>query len=147
MAAKLSQVQGQERLNEYGIMHGSILTVHVVEARDLKPLDMDGTADPYVVLEIEDQRHETNVKSSTLAPVWNESTTFEIIQGREALQVVIMDKDSFGNDDFAGQVYIPISELLKDQMKHDLWFELEDANGNPFQGRIRLMMQWIFSKV
>ena len=40
-------------MNEYGIMHGSILTVHVVEARDLKPMDMDGTSDPFVVLKIE----------------------------------------------------------------------------------------------
>lgn len=34
-------------------MVGSILTVHVVEGRDLKPLDIGGTSDPYVVLEIE----------------------------------------------------------------------------------------------
>jgi Ca2+-dependent lipid-binding protein len=53
-------------LNEYGIMHGSILTVHVVEARELKPMDMDGTSDPYVILHIEDQRIETNYKKSTL---------------------------------------------------------------------------------
>lgn len=43
-------IQGTERLNDYGIMHGSILTVHVVEARDLKPMYMDGTSDPYVIL-------------------------------------------------------------------------------------------------
>jgi hypothetical protein len=35
-------------------MHGSILTVHVVEARDLKAMDMDGTSDPYAILSIED---------------------------------------------------------------------------------------------
>ncbi len=34
-------------------MVGSILTVHVVEARDLKAMDMDGTSDPYVELIIE----------------------------------------------------------------------------------------------
>ena len=48
MEVKLNQVKERERLNENGIMHGSILTVHVVEARDLKPTDMDGTSDPYV---------------------------------------------------------------------------------------------------
>ena len=83
-------------------MHGSILTVHVVEARDLKPMDMDGTSDPYVVLSIEDQRIETNYKKSTLAPVWNESFTFDIMHGKDPLRVVIMDKDTFGNDDFEG---------------------------------------------
>ena len=50
MSEKLHQVQNIEQLNEFGIMHGSILTVHVVEARDLLPLDIDGTSDPYVIL-------------------------------------------------------------------------------------------------
>lgn len=83
-------------------MHGSILTVHVVEARDLKPMDMDGTSDPYVILQIEDQRIETNYKKSTLSPVWNESFTFDIIHGRDPLRVVVMDKDTFGNDEYEG---------------------------------------------
>ena len=99
-------------------MHGSILTVHVVEARDLKPMDMDGTSDPYVTLQIEDQRIETNYKKSTLSPVWNESFTFDILQGREPLKVIIMDKDTFGKDEFEGKCMVPLT-LLIDQMKHD----------------------------
>lgn len=106
-------------------MHGSILTVHVVEARDLKPMDMDGTSDPYVVLQIEDQRIETNYKKSTLSPVWNESFTFDIIHGKDPLQVTIMDKDTFGNDDFEGQCLVSLHDL-RDQMKHDVWVELTD---------------------
>jgi Ca2+-dependent lipid-binding protein len=92
-------------------MIGSILTVHVVEARDLKPMDMDGTSDPYVVLQIEDQRIETNYKKSTLQPVWNESFTFEITHGREPLHIVVMDKDTFGNDDLEGICQFPLNQL------------------------------------
>lgn len=109
-------------------MHGSILTVHVVEARDLKPMDMDGTSDPYVVLEIEDQRIETNYKKSTLAPVWNESFTFDIMHGKEPLKITVMDKDTFGNDEFEGMCYVSLNGL-RDQMKHDSWFDLTDKNG------------------
>lgn len=68
-------------------MIGSILTVHVVEARDLKAMDIDGTSDPFVTLEIENQKIETNYKRGTLSPVWNESFTFEITHGREPLVV------------------------------------------------------------
>lgn len=32
-------------------MEGSMLTVNVIEARDLKPMDYDGTSDPYVILQ------------------------------------------------------------------------------------------------
>lgn len=133
-------------MNEYGIMHGSILTVHVVEARDLKPMDMNGYSDPYVVLQIEDQRIETNYKKSTLSPVWNESFTFDILHGRDTLRVVVMDKDTFGNDDFEGQCIVSLN-MLRDQMKKDEWFQLTDKDGSPFQGRIRLMLQWVYSKV
>jgi hypothetical protein len=31
-------------------------------------------------------------------------------------------------------------------MKHDLWFDLTDRAGNPDSGRIRLMLQWTYSK-
>ena len=68
-------------------MIGSILTVHVVEARDLKAMDIDGTSDPFVTIEIENQKIETNYKRGTLSPVWNESFTFEITHGREPLVV------------------------------------------------------------
>ena len=98
-------------------MVGSILTVHVVEARDLKPMDVDGTSDPYVVLEIENQKIETNYKKSTLAPVWNESFTFEITHGREPLRVTVFDKDTFGNDEFEGQCMVPLQMEFNDQVK------------------------------
>jgi hypothetical protein len=136
-------------------MVGSILTVHVVEARDLKAMDMDGTSDPYVELIIEGQKIVTNIKKSTLSPVWNESFTFDIQHGKEDLEVYVMDKDTFGND-FEGQCFISLTEELRrygiqerlsDQMKHDLWFDLEEKNGQKGQGRIRLMLQWVYSKV
>lgn len=62
MDQKLKHVREVEVLNKYNIMEGSILSVHVVEARDLKPMDIDGTSDPYVVLSIENQKIETKYK-------------------------------------------------------------------------------------
>jgi Ca2+-dependent lipid-binding protein len=38
--------------------------------------------------------------------VWNESFTFDIVQGREPLFITVMDKDTFGKDDFEGQTEV-----------------------------------------
>ena len=83
MIEKRSKYQNERLVN--GIMENSVLTVHVVEARNLLPMDMEGTSDPYVIMTIEGQRIQTSVKSSDLNPVWNESFTFDIDVGREPL--------------------------------------------------------------
>lgn len=40
----------RERLNAYGLDEDAILSVRVIEARDLTPMDITGKADPYCVL-------------------------------------------------------------------------------------------------
>jgi hypothetical protein len=47
---KLKEQRKKERLNSYGIDEDAVLSVRVVEARDLTPMDLQGKADPYVVL-------------------------------------------------------------------------------------------------
>lgn len=108
-------------------MPNSILTVHVVEARNLIPMDMEGTSDPYVILEIEQQRIQTSYKKSDLNPVWNESFTFDIEHGQEPLKLVVYDKDTFGQDDYEGECEVDLlddSVGIKDQRKVDVWCEL-----------------------
>lgn len=58
--------------------------------------------------------------------------------------MTVYDRDTFGKDEFEGMFYVPLEpeEMinLRDQMKHDLWFELFNEQGEPHQGRIRLMV-------
>jgi Ca2+-dependent lipid-binding protein len=79
--------------------------------------------------------------------VWNESFTFDITHGNDPLKIVIMDKDRFGGDDFEGQALVNLKNTLSDQMKKDDWFTLTDKTGKPAQGRVRLMLQWVYSRV
>ena len=110
-------------------MEGSFLTVHVIEARGLKPMDLDGTSDPYVILEIEKQRIETTYKKSTLDPVWNESFTFDINLGTEPLFIEVMDKDTFGKDDSEGICFVSLNDpRLIEQQKADMWFDLQNKD-------------------
>lgn len=48
---QLQEAMRTEVVNKYGIMENSVLTVSVIEAWDLKPMDYDGVSDPYVILE------------------------------------------------------------------------------------------------
>jgi len=147
MEEQLIQEKKTEVLNpRTGIMNGSVLTVHVVEARDLEPMDMGGSSDPYVRLSIQGQLFNTTYKKSTLNPVWNESAYFDITDAQEPLLVEVFDKDTFGNDDFEGMCQVDLEEL-RDQVKKDLWFNLKQRNGADKQGRIRLMLHWVWSKV
>ena len=50
MLSKFKEQRLKERLNSYGIDEDAILSVRLVEARDLTPMDITGKADPYCVL-------------------------------------------------------------------------------------------------
>ena len=154
---KLVQARASEIYNRYGIMKGSILTVDVIEAKDLVPMDTNGLSDPYVILECESQRVQSKYIPETLNPVWKEEFTFEIESNSAVLKVVVMDRDALLSDDYEGEVEIPLS-ILKDQMKYDQYFPLKNIDGskkgektleNPkeYYGKIHLSLQWIWSKV
>lgn len=134
-------------------------------------MDMNGTSDPYVVFTLQNksgqqvQQINSKFKKATLNPVWNECFTFDISSKDEYLVVEVYDKDTFGNDDFEGQFRVELElpensdkllpediedyeekDKLFDQMKHDIWFDLLHKTGNKYEGRVRLMLQWIYSK-
>ena len=134
-----------ERTNQSGIMEDSILTVHIIEAQNLKPMDLSGTSDPYVELTCEGQKIETKVVKDSLNPFWDEKFTFAISQGNDDLKITVWDKDKLKKD-FEGSLAIPLT-LIRDQMKHEEWFELQpQKKGERWQGRIHLSLQWIWSR-
>jgi hypothetical protein len=50
---KLEEIRDTERTNAHGLMEGSVLTVKVIEARELELQKMTGGIAPYVVMSIE----------------------------------------------------------------------------------------------
>ena len=72
-------------------MVGSILSVHVIDARDLVPSQRTRFANALVKMEIEGQSNKTSEIPSTNDPVWNEIITFDIMTGREKLKLTVMD--------------------------------------------------------
>ena len=54
--ARLKEQRQKERLNAHGLDVDAILTVRLVEARDLKPMNITGGSDPYGVLKFGNQQ-------------------------------------------------------------------------------------------
>ena len=50
---RLKEAKAAERLGNNDLMEGSYLSVKIIEARNLKSLDEDNSADPFVKLTIE----------------------------------------------------------------------------------------------
>ncbi|XP_028967744.1 synaptotagmin 1 [Galendromus occidentalis] len=88
------------------------LTVVVLEAKNLKKMDVGGLSDPYVkiVLMMNGKRlkkKKTSIKKCTLNPYYNESFSFEVpfeqIQ-KVQLVVTVVDYDRIGTSDPIGKV-------------------------------------------
>ena len=79
------QVHGATEFTPYGVLsirayfHHDSLTVEVISARDVIPLDPNGLSDPFVIIELLPRRlfsnskeQETTVKHRSLNPVYDE---------------------------------------------------------------------------
>lgn len=93
-------------------MVGSVLTVNVIQARDLKALDMSGKSDPYCIVIFQGQELRTQIQKSTLNPIWEEECAFDVSGKDEIIKVYVFDKDyGTDQDDFLGQTFIDIQQL------------------------------------
>jgi len=88
------------------------LKVEVYEARDLLSKDFNGKSDPFVVLKLGRQKHQTSVIPKTLNPNWGGLTfEFEVDNPTDFLYISVWDKDMIGKD-FLGKVRFPLIDLL-----------------------------------
>lgn len=143
------EAQQEEVINSQGIMNGSIFTVNVVEARDLKAMDYDGTSDPYVVIRSSKEEAMTRPQRNTLNPIWEEEFQFEVADPGEIVQIQVFDKDFEQNseDTFLGSTEIMLRDL-DDQMINEKWYTLNGPDTfTPWSGRIQLTCRWVHSKV
>lgn len=84
---------------------------------------------------------------STLNPKWDETFKFDIKNGKDTLEILILDRDLYSADDFQGKLTLNLMDF-RDQMKTDKWYDLHSTNINEhWQGEIRVEIQWIHSRV
>ncbi|XP_059352821.1 synaptotagmin-7-like isoform X2 [Daphnia carinata] len=102
---------------EYDFQNTTLI-LKIMQGKDLPPMDMGGTSDPYVrVTLLPDKKHrlETKIKRRTLNPRWNETFYFEgfpiqKLQSR-VLHLHVFDYDRFSRDDSIGEVFVPLCQV------------------------------------
>jgi hypothetical protein len=105
------------------------ITVHVIEAQNLVPMDLNGKSDPYCSLTLGSVNHKTSAQQKTINPVWsNEIFDFEIPKDMNTPLVIdIWDWDLVGSNDKMGQVAISL-KCLHDG-KNELWEKISSGGG------------------
>ena len=64
----------------------------------------------------------------------------------ESIKITVLEYDTFSKNDVISYLDLPITNL-KDQYKHDEWFDLRDKVSNHSKGKIHLVLQWVHSRV
>lgn len=102
------------------------LQVRVIEARNLPAMDLNGFSDPYVRLQLGKHRSRTKVVKKNLNPKWGDDFTFRVDDLKDELVVSVLDEDKYFNDDFVGQVRVPVSQVFdaENQSLGSVWYPL-----------------------
>ncbi|XP_036387016.1 synaptotagmin-2-like isoform X2 [Megalops cyprinoides] len=101
------------------------LTICILEAKNLKKMDVGGLSDPYVKIHLLQngkrlKKKKTTVKKNTLNPYYNESFSFEIpLEQMQKIQAVItvLDYDKIGKNDAIGKIFVG-SKATGTELRH-----------------------------
>ena len=96
------------------------LRVHLLRAEHLPQMDgllRGGKADPYVTLDIADQKPQVSeIRKNTLNPTWNEIFNFDCIgvcDDNCEMVLTVKDYDFMAQAEVIGQVRLKLSEMLR----------------------------------
>lgn len=103
------------------------LVVRAIEARNLPPMDYNGLSDPYVRLQLGKSKFRTKVVKKSLNPSWSEEFCFWVEDLSDDLLVSVLDEDKYFNDDFVGQLKLPVSSVFDapDKSLGTAWYSLQ----------------------
>jgi len=140
-----------------------LLTVTIIQARDLKISDANGLSDPFVKVKCRNSEFQTKVVKKSLHPVWNQQFTFggelNCLTASDELMLTLYDEDTFTADDQIGFLSLPLWDLIGNDPTVPLWYALEEVDGRslkpdahilkpaaPNVGQIQLRISFEFPK-
>ncbi|KAL0979782.1 hypothetical protein UPYG_G00189590 [Umbra pygmaea] len=106
-----------------------IVSISLIEARSLQPMDANGFSDPYVKFRLGHQKYKSKKIPKTLNPQWREQFDFHLYEEHGGfVDITVWDKDAGKKDDFMGRCSIDLSQLNKEQT-YKLDLPLEEGDG------------------
>ncbi|XP_031697491.1 multiple C2 and transmembrane domain-containing protein 1-like isoform X1 [Anarrhichthys ocellatus] len=106
-----------------------IVSIALIEGRDLIPMDSNGLSDPYVKFRLGPQKYRSKTVPKTLSPQWREQFDLHMYEETGGvLEITVWDKDTGMRDDFIGRCQLDLSTLSKERTHH-LELALEESRG------------------
>ncbi|KAM4528559.1 multiple C2 and transmembrane domain-containing protein 1-like isoform 2-T2 [Odontesthes bonariensis] len=106
-----------------------IVSIALIEGRNLTPMDPNGLSDPYVKFRLGPQKYKSKTVPKTLSPQWREQFDLHLYEETGGmLEITVWDKDTGRRDDFIGRCQLDLSTLAKEQTHH-LELPLEECRG------------------
>ncbi|CAM4538707.1 unnamed protein product [Leuciscus chuanchicus] len=106
-----------------------IVSISLIEAHNLQPMDANGLSDPYVKFRLGHQKYKSKTIPKTLNPQWREQFDFHLFDEQGGfIDVTVWDKDAGKKDDFMGRCQVDLS-LLSKECTHRLDIPLDEGEG------------------
>ncbi|XP_063065903.1 multiple C2 and transmembrane domain-containing protein 1-like isoform X2 [Engraulis encrasicolus] len=106
-----------------------IVSISLIEGRDLMSMDHNGLSDPYVKFRLGHQKYKSKTMPKTLNPQWREQFDLNLYEEEGyTLEIAVWDKDTGRRDDFIGRCQVDLSTLSKERT-HKLELPLEEEKG------------------
>ncbi|KAI5613254.1 multiple C2 and transmembrane domain-containing protein 1 [Silurus asotus] len=106
-----------------------IVSISLIEGRNLQPMDTNGLSDPYVKFRMGHQKYKSKIIHKSLNPQWREQFDFHLYdEGGGVIDVTVWDRDAGKRDDFMGRCQVDLS-LLSKECTHKLDLPLEEGEG------------------
>ncbi|KAG4068663.1 hypothetical protein HA402_002354 [Bradysia odoriphaga] len=119
-----------------------LVRVYIVKASDLHPMDLNGKADPYVVLQLGSKRisDKENYVSKQLNPVFGKCFEIEATFPQDSmLNIQVLDWDLVGSDDLIGETRIDLENRFysKHRATCGLAFKYEENGYNRWRDAMK----------
>ncbi|XP_023816326.1 multiple C2 and transmembrane domain-containing protein 1 isoform X4 [Oryzias latipes] len=129
-STKQQQSMRLSELHRKSQLWRGIVSIALIEGRNLIPMDPNGLSDPYVKFRLGPQKYKSKTLQKTLSPQWREQFDMHMYEETGGvLEITVWDKDTGRRDDFIGRCQLDLSTLAKEQTHH-LKLSLEENRGD-----------------